>query len=153
MSEKSVWKGENENMLYVLCIHDFQISNWELYGIINIHYFLQRMCYYAAGQTILFSWQKQIYQGSLNLDLKVWTEAFYPTAVWFYRLLARSTIIPALTIWGWNRNIAPSPHAHPRACICTHTFFFSPLFNAQKKAKHEDSVTVKLYFIIIYYKV
>lgn len=85
---KSMWQGEKENVFDVVCVQAFCISNWELCGIINTHDFPHRRCYFAAGQTVLFSWQKQMYQGSLNLDLKVWTAAWYLTALWFYRLLA-----------------------------------------------------------------
>lgn len=86
--EKPMWQGEKENVFDVVFVHGFCISNWELYRIINTHDFPHRRCYFAAGQTVLFSWQKQMYQGSLNLDLKVWIAAWYRTALRFYRLLA-----------------------------------------------------------------
>lgn len=142
--EKPVWQGEKENVFDVVYVHSFCIPNWEHYGIINTHDFPHRRCYFAAGQTVLFSRHKQMYQGSLNLDLKVWTAAWYLTALWFYRLLATHHSNFSIFFLGMQLKCSPSllPHSF--------TPFTPPL--AQKKTKQDDSVTVRLY-LIIYYEV
>lgn len=125
MSEKPVWQGEKESVLNVLCFHDFQILKLRaLQNKKNVHDFPHRRCYHTVGQTVLFSWQKQMYQGNSKLDLKAGREACCLTVMWFTCFLPLTTAIPVLIACDKEQKHSPQP-----TCTFTrmHTFFFPPL--------------------------
>lgn len=55
VSEMFVWQGEKENVLNVLCIHDFQISNWE-------HYRIKKCPWFSTQEVLSHCWANSIIQ-------------------------------------------------------------------------------------------